>query len=105
MRIMVIIRHKTAHIVLEFCKCIHTVVNVNKSNVEMLILQTKGASPTYKWPFEGSHNEDVALGQNECDNAAECLLFLPVTTLSCCHVVSHFSLLQTSFITIKHFKC
>lgn len=74
MRIMVIIRHKTAHI--------HTVVNVNKSNVEMLILQTKGASPTYKRPFEGSHNEDVALGQNECDYAAECLLFLPVTTLS-----------------------
>lgn len=89
MRIMVIIRHKTAHIVVEFCKCIQTVVNVNKSNVEILILQTKGASPTYKRSFEGRHNEDVALGQNECDNAAECLLFLPVTTVMWCRT-SHY---------------
>lgn len=57
--------------------------NVNASNMEMLISQAIGVSPTYKWLFEGSRNEDAALGQNECDSPAERLLSLPVTTLSC----------------------
>lgn len=43
-----------------------------------LVLESRGERPS-----EGSHNEDVALGPNECDIAAERLLLLPVTTLSC----------------------
>lgn len=37
------IRHKTtAHIVVEFCECIHTAANVNESNAEMLSFRVQG---------------------------------------------------------------
>lgn len=51
---------------------------MNKSNLESLISQRARVSPTYKWPFVGSRNEDAALGQNECDSPAELLLSLPL---------------------------
>jgi len=27
---------------------------------------------SYKWPFEGKHNADVALSENEFDNLLQC---------------------------------
>lgn len=69
--------------------------NVKASNMEMLISQATGVSPTYKWLFEGSRNEDAALSQNECDSPAERLLSLPVTThdtVMCCRASHYYRL-------------